>query len=806
VFFSKFPHRANFSFPSAFDPKTGALAIGQREFSTVVQSYADGVFRVAVEHSKLWGGNRCLVPLTPTEGASPLRLEAQEDFALRLFNPDAGETVLQTVPGQGFGVSGKSWMFQLEVQPNSRFYGMGEKNFSRMELSGIRTKFWNTDVWGDFHFAQWMDHAADPPYLSVPYLIVKQGDTFVGLLIHNPYPSFMETPGTDEERIFVEWQRTAPHIILGAEGGQPDLWIIYGPTLREVTRKLQKLVGVTPLPPTWALGYHQSRWGYAGHDDLLDLDEKFTEHKIPCDGLWLDIDYMRGFRVFTVSEELFPDGAKETARKLKKGKRKIVAILDPGVKREEGYSVYDEGVQKDLFCRNEEGGLFIGMVWPGETVFPDFSLEKVRKWWAGKVRQFARDGFDAAWLDMNDPSTGPVDPQGMLFNRGREPHAAHRNQYALGMQQASFDGFRAARPKERPFLLSRSGFIGTSRYAAVWTGDNLSTYHYLKMCIPTSLNLSLSGIPFNGPDVGGFGGDASDKLMMDWMKACFLFPFLRNHSVKDSRPQEPWAFSFSTNGVLRHYIRLRYKLLPYLYNLFIDQEEQGDPILRPLFYEFDAEAPPVRPDERTQPEDKWKKFLTTKSGSALDIETLTDQFMVGPSILQAPIVDEKERSRHVLLPGGHWLDARSGEWIHADHVRVSPERDETPLYIRNGAILPMQSGLPSDNTKDLLNVEIHLFAAPKTSGSSAILYRADDGRTYNYRNGERSAVRIEMDWTDQSLAIHWEPLEKGYGSIVPTFVIHAEVEEVSVNGAVAGLQGRMLALTGPPFRCREVGG
>ena len=289
----------------------------------------------------------------------------------------------------------------------------------------------------------------------------------------------METPGNDDTRVFVEWQRTSDMLTIGAEGGTPELWIIVGPTLKELTRKLQKLVGVPPLPPLWSLGYHQSRWEYGSEADLLDLDQKFADHKIPCDGLWLDIDYMSGYRVFTVNDENFPSTPVGVSKIIAKNRRRMVPILDPGVKNEPGYSVFDDGVAKDIFCRNTEGGHFVGLVWPGETVFPDFTLAMGRKWWSDHVKEFAAKGFEACWIDMNDPSTGPVDPNDMLFNKGREPHAMHRNEYSLGMQMATFDGFKRARPTKRPFILSRSGFIGTSKYSAIWTGDNVANYFYL---------------------------------------------------------------------------------------------------------------------------------------------------------------------------------------------------------------------------------------------------------------------------------------------------------------------------------------
>ena len=759
MFFNKYPHRANFTFAEEYPEPGQSLKIGDRTFEAVAEHYANGIIRLKVQNRKLWRENLCLAPVD----LPGLDRTTSLDVKVKGRN---GKTLLAFVPGGGFGVSGESHMFQFAIGDDAKFYGMGEKFFGQIELSGLRTKFWTTDVWSDFHFSQWLEHVADPPYFSTPYVVANIGGEWIGFLLHNPYPTFIETPGTDESRVFVEWQRTAPNLILGSEGGEPNLYIIPGPTLAEVTRKLQRLVGTVPLPPLWSLGYHQSRWEYGGDKDLMELDSKFNEHKIPCDGLWLDLDWMDGFRIFKTDSKQFPKGAADTAAKLAKSGRRIVPIIDPGVKSERGYKVYDHGIASDVFCRNVEGKPYIGMVWPGETVFPDFSLSRVRKWWAKYAKEFRLEGYGACWVDMNDPSTGPVDPTGMRFDCGLLPHEAHHNQYALGMQMATFDGFLQAKRNERPFILSRSGFIGSSRYAAIWTGDNMSSYHYLKMSIPTTIGMSLSGCPFNGPDCVGFGGDASEELFLDWIKAGFLFPFMRNHSIKDSRRQEPWAFSKKALGIARHYIQLRYKLLPYLYNLFIDQEERGDPILRPLIYHFE------------DPE----------------FANASHSFLVGPSILQAPKVHEGNARFKVQLPEGKWFDARTGSWRQGT-VQVVPEARETPFFIANGSIIPMQRGVPTSSKKDMRNVEIHVFACPGTSGQSTYEYRCDDGISYGYRRGKRSSLAVTLKWSGRSVEVTTQQTANGFGRIRPRLVFHG-ISNAKVNGFAVELTSTRVRLSG----------
>lgn len=771
MFFTKYPHRANFSFPGGYNAKTGDFKAGERAFQARLIEYAGNIFHLRVTGPTSWAQDLCLAPLN-----LPKVIKQSGDLHLHLKG-SKGQTLIKALVDEGFGVSGNAHLFQFALSDaDPKFYGMGEKFFGQIELSGMRSKFWTTDVWSDFHFAQWLNHPADPPYFSTPYVVACIDGEYVGFLLHNPYPTFIETPGTDESRIFVEWQRTAPHLILGAEDGQPSLFIIQGPTLAEVTRKLQMLIGTVPVPPAWSLGYHQSRWEYGGDTDLMHLDSKFNEHEIPCDGLWLDLDYMDGYRIFRTDNKQFPKGANDTAAKLAKSGRRIVPIIDPGVKSEKGYHVYDDGIAKRVFCQNVEGKPYIGMVWPGETVFPDFSQARVRQWWAAYAREFRKEGFGACWVDMNDPSTGPVDPTGMRFNAGRLPHEAHHNQYALGMQMATFDGFLQAKRNERPFILSRSGFIGTSRYAAIWTGDNMSSYYYLKLSIPTTLGMSLSGCPFNGPDCVGFGGDASEALFVDWIKAGFLFPFMRNHAVKDSRKQEPWAFSKKAMGIARHYIRLRYKLMPYLYNLFIEQEESGDPIVRPLLYQFDD-----------------PRFVNA-----------SHSFMVGPRILQAPNVEEGGTRVAVDLPIGDWFDLRTGRFTEGGRTaNVSLQTDETPVYVQNGAIVPMQPGVAKDNRKELRKVEFHVFTKAGTSGETVYEYRADDGLTYGYRKGKRSSLTVRIEWSGRTVHITTTEGATGFGRIRPSFVIHG-AQSATLNGKKAELTSTRLKFAGRQFAARRL--
>ncbi len=488
------------------------------------------------------------------------------------------------------------------------------------------------------------------------------------------------------------------------------------------------------------------------------MKQKFGEHEIPVDGLWLDIDYMDGFRVFTLDDKAFPQGAADIAELASNGQR-VVPILDPGVKRDEQFDVYTEGRDRDVFCRTPEGGEFIGLVWPGESAFPDFSLEETRGWWGERVKQFAELGFEGAWLDMNDPSTGAANPYDMRFGRGTQAHETYHNQYAAGMAQASRDGFLRARPEQRPFLITRSSFLAGGRHAAVWTGDSVSNYTYLRKTIPTCLNLALSGIPFTGGDIGGFAGDVTPRLLRDWMKASFLLPFCRNHTAIHTAPQEPWAHDDLTLETFREFIRSRYKLLPYLYQLFIAQEAAGEAILRPLFHDFEN-----TPD--------------------LELDRIEDAYLLGPALLHAPVLDGDRDARDVPLPGtGKWFSVLENAWADGGAWRrdMAAAETSTPLYVRDGSIVPMRPGVPTDHKTSLHDVELHVFLSGDGQAATPE-YVADDGLTFGYRRGERSRLAVRAEAKEGAVEIEARLTENGAGPIRARFAVHGPFERIRVNG------------------------
>jgi alpha-glucosidase len=484
------------------------------------------------------------------------------------------------------------------------------------------------------------------------------------------------------------------------------------------------------------MGYHQCRWGYQAESDFTALKDDFQKFDIPVSALWYDIDYMDEYRVFTWDRTDFPAPA-ELNNTLKEAGIRTVTIIDPGVKLESGYPVYDGGKEQDVFCKTASGRDYVGSVWPGDTVFPDFTLETVRDWWADQVAGFLRkSAIDGVWLDMNDPSTGFSIAEDMRFENGEVAHDRYHNQYANFMARASLKGFDRIDPQARPFLLTRSAFTGIQRYSAVWTGDNASNWRHLRMSIPCTINLGLSGVAFNGPDVGGFMGHTTPELLVRWYQAGFLFPFFRNHTMLNSKAQEPWQFGTECLAYVRETIKTRYRLLPYLYNCFFEHYLTGDPILRPLMYEYQGR----------------------------EFENLDDQFLIGSQIMIAPILHGEEQGREIVtrgarcqlrsitFPPGWWFDLNRDEWVEgAKTIRYAAGLDEVPLFIRDGSIIPYYPGPLRNSLMDLKALELHIFSREQPASLS---YFIDDRQTRRYQTGDYNTVQIDARIGDRQIQVN----------------------------------------------------
>jgi alpha-glucosidase len=724
-------------------------------------------FRIQVRHPSWQDLSEQIINSPALSQDHPNRFELVVDANLGtmvVVDTHTGAEVLRSHQQVPFGVCGSQWLFSFELEDDTRFYGMGEKNLG-FEKSGIRTKFWNTDVWADFATDQINNGITDPMYVSLPVLLMKRQDTWVGMMVPSPAAVFMDTGARQVIEGVKDDSQKKAFFYLGAPEGWADLVLTVGNSAREVVTRLTAICGLPDKPPLWALGYHQSRWGYGSLIDAQVLDTQMMQHHIPCDAIWFDIDYMDGYRIFTVKQGVF-ERKEEVLVQLRAHGRKLVPILDPGIKVDEQYQICQEGLSRDLFCHNSQGNPYVGFVWPGASHFPDFSLPEARAWWADHTEKLAGQGFDAFWVDMNDPSTGSSEVQEMYFGRGTISHDTLHNQYALGMAEATWQGLRQAYPDRRPFILSRSGSLGSSRYGAIWTGDNISNYHHLRKNVEMVLSLSLSGMAFSGNDVGGFGGDTYDELMVDWYQACLLFPFFRNHSADGTRCQEPWRFSEATLKALRTAIQIRYTFLPYLYNLFINLNRTGEPIVRPMVY--------VSNESR--------------------FERLDTQFMIGEALLQAPKLVEGLRQREVVLPAGQWLCLADGK-VHQGNQTIQIDLDEVavPLFLKEGQLVPLASWAGElTSTKDIQLQCLKLLLFPGNSIEGKLDYVYDAGEGYGAEHTVHMAYAIENGLLGVRLSNDAQGQEPFYFSLE----IMGDFTQVLVNGVTHKLSEATLSIPG----------
>ncbi|MCF2137177.1 MAG: glycoside hydrolase family 31 protein [Candidatus Thorarchaeota archaeon] len=634
-----------------------------------------------------------------------LLLVERDPFRLILKNLD-GATIFEDSRAGGIEWRENGFVIRRTMLGPEVFYGLGEKAYG-LDKRGIRYEMWTTDN-PDYGFH------SDPLYQSIPFFLVLNRGIVHGIFLDNSY------------RTFFDFQQEAEYSF-GSVGGPLDYYLILGPSFEEVLDSYTRLTGRPHFVPLWALGHQHSRWMvYESQEDILSIANRYRDHNLPCDTIVLDIAYMDEYRIFTWDPKVFPKPHEFTDALTKLGFH-VMAIIDPGVKLEEGFSVYDDGLKQNMFLQQDDGSVYVGLVWPGETVFPDFSRPEVREWFASKYLLLSSSGLsNSSWIDMNEPSNciyeGLRDEYSMkhvVDSAGELWEERLRNVYALGMCEAAFNGIRKVHSGKRPFILTRSGFAGYQRYAATWTGDNKSTWNHLRLSIPMLLGLGLSGIPICGADVGGFSDDVTGELLVRWYQVGCFYPFFRNHSRINTARQEPWLFGNEYESIIRDAINLRYKLLRYFYSLAWDSSQTGRPIMRPLAMEF-ADDP--------------------------KIYSLDTQFMVGPFIMVAPVLEEGAISREVYLPQGTWYSFQDHAIIHGPTtITVNAAIDQIPIFIRGGAIIP--TGRVVQHTgDDLGNLVLWIYA----HGHSDFILYEDDGIS---DSGPSSTVHFVVDSQDGTFTL-----------------------------------------------------
>jgi alpha-glucosidase len=582
-------------------------------------------------------------------------------------------------------------------------YGLGEKT-GRFDRRGRKFILWNTDVLSPDVLRRNGLHEADctlkgqstsfdPYYTSIPFFyhcrVRAHGADIAGFFVDNGYKAHFDL----EQRDLYSYRFS---------GGQYTEYVFAGPAMPDVLAAYTFVTGRMAAPPIWALGHHQCRFHDYTDKEIINIGREYRERRIPCDVLWLDIGYMDGYRVFTWDTNKFPD-VRDMVAKMRSDKLRLVTIVDPGVKAEPGYAVFDDGRKRNLFCKTEAGQLYIGQVWPGRTVFPDFSRSEARAWWSELNARHVERGIAGIWNDMNEPATGDIEPFAMRFDRdaSNQPHERFHNQYALLMAMSTHDGIRRANPHLRPFILSRAGFAGIQRYAAQWLGDNVSDWDHLRMSVPMAMGMGVCGQPFVGADIPGFSANPTPELAVRWMQYGAMTPFCRCHNEAGERDQYPWSFGPGVEKRSRAALILRYRLLPYIYSAFVRASETGDPIQRPLVYDFQHDR------------------------QARETE---DAYLFGDALLVAPVFGPGQTARHVYLPQGTWVDWYTGEqYAGGQFITANAPLDRIPVFARGGRVIPTYAVAPAstmDHHPDVL--ELHVVVPDEDGEFSSVLHE-DDG-------------------------------------------------------------------------------
>ena len=635
----------------------------------------------------------------------PMSYDGRGELRSIMFDPDAG-TFVAAAKKLGF---------------DEHFYGLGEKAAHLDKRRGFFVN-WNSDTPG-------YTLGRDPIYQTIPFYLGLENGVAYGIFFDNSYRSYFDFGRLSQERIW-----------FGAEGGELNYYFFYGPSIRKILSRYADLTGHMPLTPLWALGVQQCRYSYYPASMVEEVVRQYRERDLPLDVIYLDIHYLNGYRVFTFDPNRFPDPKALTDRLLKQGVKTVV-IVDPGVKyqppngeqratssrpelqsQSNRYYVFDQGIAGNYFQHRRNGDVFIPRVWPGDSVFVDYTRSDARQWWGDLHRAYTDNGIAGIWNDMNEPAdfidqTGKNQRDVVSYDEGaNSTHAKNRNVFALLMARATYEGLARLQPDRRPFVITRAGYAGIQRYSTMWTGDTNSTWDSLALNVPMFTTLGLSGEPFVGSDVGGFIGRANGEFLVRSYQIGFLAPFFRNHHAIDGYDQEPWRFGKYYEDIIRKYLKLRYQMLPFLYSTLEEAHRTGVPVFRPLVLNYQDDA---------------------------STYNLDDEFMIGDDLLVAPIVKPDVTSRLVYLPKGIWYDFWTNQkYEGGTMVRVDAPLETVPMFVRGGAIISFGTEMKYVGEKPFDPITFSIY--PDENGSAAGTLYEDDGTSPAYKQGVFRRTRISV--------------------------------------------------------------
>jgi alpha-glucosidase len=678
-----------------------------------------------------------------------------------------GNALQEDAPGWPMDTHGNAFRIYKRMPADEHYFGLGDSP-GALDRRGQSFRLWNTDA---FLFQE----STGPVYKSIPFFLTMRAGRATGFFLDNTWSTSFDF-GRVERKLYS----------FGAEGGPIDYYVFLGPDPKHVVCTYAWLTGLPPLPPYWSLGFQQSRFSYESESRVRQIAARLRSDKIPADVLFLDIDYQKEHRPFSVDTQQFPH-FDQMLSDLKRDHFHVVAIADLHVARVSGagYAPYDSGAAGDHFVKNADGSTFVGTVWPGPSVFPDFTQQKTRVWWGTLYKTFLSEGVAGFWNDMNEPSiflsanlTMPDNAQHRIDEPGFQPrtatHLEIHNVYGMENSRATYEGLLKLNPDLRPFVLTRATYAGGQRYAATWTGDNTSSWNHLRLTTPMLLNLGLSGFGLCGADAGGFIGTPSPELLTRWTELGTFQPLDRNHANKGSGEKEVWVHGPEQEAIRRRYIEERYRLLPYIYTVVEELTRTGLPVVRPLFLEFPAASKDLHP---------------------LDLD-MGNEFLFGPDLLVAPPpFPEQPDSYPLQLPVGLWYDYWTGEKIHsvtaekdaAESIVIQPKLDILPIYVREGSILPLQPLVQSTDEAPQGQLTLRVYPGKDCRGS---LYM-DDGKTLAYTRGEYLRMQFSCAVTPSGLTLH---IGEHQGTFHPWWNrIHVDVYGWDSTAASVRVNGKLSA-------------
>ncbi len=631
-------------------------------------------------------------------------------FRVSVFNKD-GQLLCGDESTLGVSWFGNQVSCYKKLHPDEKFIGLGEKT-GGINRRGNYFYHWNSDVPG---YAT----NADPLYSTIPFFIGIHSNVTYGIFFDNSHKSYFNFGGGADEELF--------HF--GADDGEMNYYIFGGNTVEQIIKDYTALTGRTPMPPLWSLGFQQSRWGYDSQQQLLDIAQNFRSKKLPADVMVSDIPYMDNYKVFTWNPKGFPR-PKAMMDQLKTLGFDMVTIIDPGIKIEKGYQAYEEGLAQQHFAKYPGGKVYTGHVWPGRCHFPDFTKTATQEWWGKSFKAGYTDiGIRGFWNDMNEPAAwGREFPNLIEFGDGvnKKTLFSVKNAYGLLMSKATALGTKKLMNGQRPFVLTRAAYAGIQKYSAQWTGDNVASDEHMMLGFRLLNSMGVSGIPYTGMDIGGFIGNPSPELFVRWMSLGVYSPLFRNHTHIGYNYREPWLFGEYNTNKIRTILEQRYRLLPYLYSSFYTAHKTGMPINRmlPINYTFDNKVY----------EGKFE-----------------NQFLFGDNMLVCPVESNKQIT-DVYLPGNHkWYRLSNDEAFDgAKSYSVAAPLDDLPVFIKAGAIIPMQSVIQHTKEKGNGILYLHVW---KGNNNNSFVYYEDDGETYNYEKGSFYKRTITYDATKYEISI-----------------------------------------------------